>query len=173
MLRRLAFVLMLPVVQFLHAEPPKYSIQVNQAGDASWSADLKFADTSRPSVKLVGDDTGGPLWPPEFHTSPDARWILYIQKTGSGQNVAWLYIVDDTGRVLRLETPLDTMGWQFSDTVSTLKHSQLYHTRVSEWQWTDRQTLTFTLQGSDSQKSGSGVTLALEYDLAKNKLSRR
>lgn len=153
------------------AAPPKYSVEVLE-GEGGWRAEVRFADSSRQPVGLMRGDESGPAWTPLFDVSPDGRWILCVQKTGSGDNVAWLYTVDEAGRVLRVETRLDEMGWQLSDRISKLKRSQLYHTGISDWKWTDRGTLIFALRGSDVEKSGEGVTLDLEYDLARHTVSR-
>ncbi len=151
---------------------PAYEIHVGTYGE-SWRAEVRFSNSQLPPVQLLwyGDESFP--YQPVFSTSPDGRWFLLIQKTGSGDNVAWLYSVDDTGRVFSLQTSLDSMVWRFSDKVSTIPHSQLYHTGISDPKWTNRQTLAFTLSGSDSKKSGRGVTLDLEYDLTRNLISGR
>jgi len=151
--------------------PPAYTVDVSQV-EAAWRAEVKFTDASHPAVTLIYDDEAGPPWKPLFETSPDGRWILYVQKKGSGDNIAWLYTVDDAGRVLRCESRLDWMAWQFSDTISDHKMSELYHTGIDDWTWTDRETLRFTLRGSHAKKSGTGVRLHLEYDLKTNKITR-
>ncbi len=147
--------------------PPAYAIDVSHV--EAWRVEVKFSDAFHPAVTLIDE---GLSWKPLFERSPDGRWILYVQKTGSGDNVAWLYTVDDAGRVWRCESRLDWMAWRFSDTISDHKLSELYHTGVDDWTWTDRQTLRFTLCGSHAKKSGAGVRLHLEYDLKTNKITR-
>ncbi len=151
--------------------PPAYAIDVSQV-EAAWRAEVKFTDASLPAVTLIYDDEAGPPWKPLFEKSPDERWILYVQKTGSGDNIAWLYTVDDAGRVLRCESRLDWMAWQFSDLIAEFKRPELYHTGIDDWTWTDRGTLRFTLRGSHAKKSGTGVRLHLEYDLKTNMITR-
>ena len=151
--------------------PPAYTIDVSEV-EAAWRAEVKFTDASHPAVTLIYDDEAGPAWKPVFEKSPDGRWILYVQKTGSGDNIAWLYTVDDAGRVLRCESRLDWMAWRFSDLSSEFKRLELYHTGIDAWTWTNHQTLRFKLSGSHAKKSGAGVRLNLEYDLKTNKITR-
>jgi hypothetical protein len=156
----------------IRAATPAYEVHVGTY-EQSWRTEVRFTDTKIPPVRLLwmGDESFP--YQPTFSKSPDGRWFLLIQKTGSGDNVAWLYSVDDTGRVFSLQTSLDSIAWRFSDSISAIPFSQLYHTGISAPKWSDRHTLGFTLSGSDSKKSGSGVTLELEYDLTKNTISRR
>ena len=151
---------------------PAYEIHVGPYKE-SYRTEVRFTDAKHPPVTVLWDGDSNFPYEPTFTKSPDGRWFLLIQKVGSGDNVAWLYSVDDVGRVFSLQTSLDSMAWHFSERVSPLKHAQLYHTGISDPKWTDRKTLTFTLSGSDAKKSESGVTLDLEYDLAKNTISRR
>ncbi|MFN0129252.1 MAG: hypothetical protein ACKV19_21495 [Verrucomicrobiales bacterium] len=151
---------------------PAYQIHVGLYKE-SYRTEVRFTDSKHSPVTVLWEGESNFPYEPAFMKSPDGRWFLLIQKVGSGDNVAWLYSVDDVGRVFSLQTSLDSMAWQFSDKVSQIKHSQLYHTGISDPKWTDKQTLTFTLSGSDSKKSESGVTLDLEYDLVENTISKR
>lgn len=151
---------------------PAYEIHVGSYKE-SYRTEVRFADSKHPPVTVLWDGDSNFPHEPTFTKSPDGRWFLLIQKVGSGDNVAWLYSVDDVGRVFSLQTSLDSMAWQFSDGASPMKRSQLYHTGISDPKWTDRKTLIFRLSGSDSEKSGSGVTLDLEYDLVKSTITKR
>ena len=103
--------------------------------------------------------------------SPNGQWILYTQKTGSGENIAWLYKVElETGRIFRMEEQLDTLAWRYSDTHSSYKMKQLFHRGINDGEWAADGTLRFTLRGTLAAESGKGVTLKLAYDLEKNLL---
>lgn len=153
------------------SDPPAYSIKLSQEREGwGWRAEVKFKDTSHPAVILIDNGEDGPPWKPDFEKSPDGRWILYVQKTGSGDNIGWLYMVEDSGRVLRVESRLDALAWQLSDSIWKFKEAELYHTGIHDWTWTDHQTLRFTLRGT--KESGVGIRLRLEYDLKTNKITR-
>ena len=151
---------------------PAYEIHVGSYKE-SYRTEVRFTDSKYAPVTVLWDGDSEFPYAPMFTKSTDSRWFLLIQKVGSGDNVAWLYSVDDVGRVFCLQTSLDSMAWQFSYRVSPIKYSQLYHTGISDPKWTHRKTLIFRLSGSDSEKSGKGVILELEYDLAKNTISRQ
>jgi len=153
------------------ARPPSYEV-VTTRTDGGSRAEVRFTDSARSTVDLLERNEAGLTWLPTFLVSPDRRWILCLQKTGSGENEAWLYRVDDAGRVFRLEQRLDRLAWNDSDRVSSLKFADLYHTGISDVIWTSHGTLAFTLRGSDAKKSGSGLALRLEYDLAKGTIAK-
>ncbi len=154
------------------AVPPAYEIHVGPY-EESYRTELRFVDTKLGAEVLKFEGEESFPWRPDFSKSPDGRWILLTQKVGSGQNVAWLYTVDDVGRVFRLETAIDELAWNFNDTISGLKFTQLYHTGLNDPTWTDHNTLQFTLSGKNVEESGNGIRLPLEYDLSKGTMIKR
>jgi len=109
-------------------------------------------------------------WRGLYHVSPDDRWILRDQKTGSGESMAMLYRVEENGRVTEVAN-FDENLWIASDAVSRLKRKekQLYHTGVGEVVWsTDSGTVTVTVSGTNFEKSGDGIRTRIAYDIVKN-----
>lgn len=107
-------------------------------------------------------------WSGGYSISPDERWILRIQKTGSGQSIGILYAVEPTGRVSEI-IDFNSLAWRFSDSFARLKWKELYHTGIisAVWQKNGR-TLSLVLRGTNGAKSGDGIEEQLEYDLVKH-----
>lgn len=76
---------------------------------------VRFLSPVFPSVVLPGLS-----WPGLYHISPDEHWLLRTQKTGSGDNMAILYRIEDNGRVSEV-LGFDDMLWKASDVASRLK----------------------------------------------------
>ena len=95
---------------------PPYEVHVGSYKE-SYRTEVRFTDSKHPPVTVLRDRDSEFPYAPMFTKSTDNRWFLLIQKVGSGDNVAWLYSVDDVGRVFCLQTSLDSMAWQFSDRV--------------------------------------------------------
>ncbi|MEI9998769.1 MAG: hypothetical protein WDO13_06150 [Verrucomicrobiota bacterium] len=43
-------------------------------------------------------------WPGLYYIAPDDHWILRIQKTGSGDNTAYLYFLEKNGSLWRMSS---------------------------------------------------------------------
>ena len=125
---------------------------------------IHFADPHKTPVTLALNNEAA-TWRPIFHVSPDGKWVLCIQKTGSGSNSAWLYHVRN-GLATKSNEPLGVAAWRYSDAHSQLQSTGLYHKQISEEEWAADGTLRFTLRGSRISKPGEGVTLRLAYDPA-------
>lgn len=127
-----------------------------------------FAKAGLAEVPLEAID-----WSGFYFISPDDHWILRDQKTGSGQSEAWLYRVEENGRVSQVQG-FDARVWAASDKVSRLKFKDLFHTGVHKVTWSkDSKTLTLTIGGSNVGQSGDGITAKVTYDIAKNNLQAK
>jgi hypothetical protein len=106
-------------------------------------------------------------WRGFYFISPDDRWILRTQKTGSGQSEAWLYRVEENGRVSQVQG-FDARAWLASDAVSRLKFKELYHTGVHEVTWSkDSKTLILKIGGTNVA-AAEGIETQVTYDIATN-----
>ena len=105
-------------------------------------------------------------WPASYYISPDERWILRIQKSGSGDNVSWLYQVETTNqRVWRMEEQLGALGFEYLKKDQSLPHN-LYHTGIAFLSWDlAAGELHFSIHGSDADQSGHGLEQRLTYSL--------
>jgi hypothetical protein len=105
-------------------------------------------------------------WPAFYYISPDERWILRIQKSGSGDNVSWLYQVETTNqRVWRMEEQLGVLGFAYLEKDPSLPHN-LYHTGIAFVSWDLKAgQLHFSIHGSDADQSGHGLDRRLTYSL--------
>jgi hypothetical protein len=52
-------------------------------------------------------------WPASFYISPDDQWILRIQKSGSGDNISYLYHFDAKCRLWGMEEQLGQPGFDY------------------------------------------------------------
>jgi hypothetical protein len=105
-------------------------------------------------------------WPALYYISPDERWILRIQKSGSGDNISWLYQVEPaTQRVWRMEEQLGALGFDYLEKDPSLPHS-LYHTGIAFIAWDLKAgQLHFSIHGSEADQSGHGFDRPLTYSL--------
>jgi hypothetical protein len=107
-------------------------------------------------------------WTGYYYLSPDDRWILRQQKTGSGANMAILYRVEDNGRVSQVQG-FDARLWAVSDEVSRLKFGDLFHTGVHKVTWSmDSKTLVLKIHGTNAAASGDGIKSEVTYDIVKD-----
>ncbi|WP_395751864.1 hypothetical protein [Prosthecobacter sp.] len=129
-------------------------------GEGEFVETLRFSNSKLSAVRLAGAS-----WPGVYSISPDEHWLLRVQKTGSGDNVAMLYQIKKNGRVLEV-LGFDNLLWSVSDKTSRLKQKELYHTRITDWEWSGNSgSLVFTLKGSNTAKSGDGIECRIIYDL--------
>lgn len=137
----------------------------SNGNQGEWAETVRFLKPNFPDVRLSGIS-----WPGIYHLSPNEHWLLRTQKTGSGDNVAILYRLEDNGRVSEI-LGFDASLWKASDVVSRLKKEELYHTGVSEVTWAaDSGSLKIILNGSNAAKSGDGIEVKLVYDIKSNKV---
>ena len=104
------------------------------ASDCGWEAVLTFADKSKPEATLATEPEWY-SWPADYHMSPDERWIIRDQKTGSGENALFLYHVEPNGQSWRLSQHLDDLVWYAL--LAPLRHTRddYYHLEVVLASW--------------------------------------
>src|SRR5262245_61745166 len=61
-----------------------------KAEDGGWVTEVRFARNAHPAITLADSYA----WPALFYVSPDDQWILRVQKSGSGDNISFLYRLD-------------------------------------------------------------------------------
>ncbi len=144
-----------------------FTISKKLDNENGWTSKLTFSDTKLSYLDL---EPSGIPWAAIYSISPDSKWILRIQKTGSGDNIGILYHVEQNHRVSMIIGFNDSL-WSTSDSHSRLLKRQLYHTAISSNQWQTSRLLKVTLVGSNSEKSGDGVENIIEYDLMRNSFS--
>jgi hypothetical protein len=142
------------------------STQDNQ--DGTWDAVLRFHDASQSDATLAT----GPeqyLWPGDYRISPDERWILRLQKTGSGENCALLYRVEANGQVWRLEQHLDELAFAIVTRGSHLSRSNYYHVLVDLVSW-DMQSglLHMKIMGTPEDTANPQIDHSVTYDFRKH-----
>lgn len=143
-------------------ESPGKSLSIRQEYEGNFRETLLFANKELKPVELA---KGECPWPSVYNFAPDEKAVLRIQKTGSGENVAMLYLVGKDGRVEEV-AGFDDELWKLADAASPLKKKDLYHTGVSLASWSaDSSTLHVLLSGSDSKVSGAGIEFPVIYDL--------
>ncbi len=85
-------------------------------------------------------------WRGFYSISPDARWVLRIQKTGSGDNNAWLYEVRDG--TVSAGQDLGSKAWEFHHRVAPVKCASLYHTGFELLGWESDGCFLLSLHGT-------------------------
>ena len=134
-------------------------------GDGFWDTVLHFADHSKPDAILATAPDHYP-WSADYHISPDEQWVLRIQKTGSGENSAFLYRVESSGRIWRSEQRLDDLACGTATAGSNLSRDDYYHVGVEFVSWDlSRQVLHLVIAGSPNDKGHPGLERKIDYRL--------
>jgi hypothetical protein len=158
---------------FAHEKPltsPRGTFSIHQQRDGNWTTTIHFARGAHPNFTLTDDYP----WPGLFYISPDDRWILHIQKSGSGDNISFLLRVDSEGRFWRMEPGVGELAFAFLKQKALADSKDLYHTGISFDAWDlPRHRLLFTVHGSRVEHSGEGIDIPLVYDLQRNTFQRR
>ena len=162
--------LFLAFVSVIHGETvgiaPNGKFEIDQKFNDGWAETIKFNDSKLPIVNLEAFP-----WPGFYSISPDGKWILRIQKSGSGSNLGFLYRIESNGRVSQIIN-FDNSLWKISDAHSRLKTGDLYHTGIDSASWTkDGHSLILSIRGSNSKKSEDGITSKIEYDMRSHTFS--
>jgi hypothetical protein len=145
---------------------PRGTFQIRQTKGEDWEACISFSDSRKPPVHLSRVS-----WPGVFSISPNDEWILRIQKVGSGENVGFLYRIENTGRVFEV-LEFNKALWRTSDDHSRLKHRDLYHPAIEAAVWSsDSKTLLLHLRGSNAKKNNDGLLADVIYDLRNHRFS--
>jgi len=147
---------------------PAGSFTIVQQRDGDWATTIRFNRIQAPEVRF----TDVYPWPALFYISPDDRWMLQVQKSGSGDNISFLFRVDSEGRFWRMEPGFMKLAWAFVERTESLHRSDLYHTGIGFRSW-DLQghMLRFTFHGSYVHRD-AGIHIPLVYDLQKHVITR-
>ena len=128
-----------------------------------WTTKLRFAKGKQESV-TISDSIS---WPGDFYISPDEKWVLQIQKTGSGDNNGFLYLIEPNHRVWRMAETLCPLAFEFLGRIAEFSKSALYHTGIEFDAWDAKAgLLRFTLHGA--KVSGGRIERKLAYQLQKH-----
>jgi len=146
---------------------PSKTFSIHQKRKDSWYTTIHFFRDGRPDIQFSDDYS----WPALFYISPDDKWMLQIQKTGSGDNTSFLLKVDQEGRCWRMEPKLMEHAWTFLEDSHSIKETGLYHTGIDFGSWDLKDhSLHFTFHASCSNKP-DGLHIPLRYDLKSNVLT--
>lgn len=127
---------------------------------------LRFKSGDQPEVVLES----GINWSGIYYISPDDRWILRIQKTGSGDNTAYLYFLEDNGSVWRMEQPLDKLGFDYLGHRPKGLPNGLYHKGINFISWDmPKHLLHFSIH-ADSDVAADALEMTLTYRLLQNRI---
>jgi hypothetical protein len=147
---------------------PKGTFEIVQHYDdkEGWSQKLHFVGGDKPNIVLEGEIP----WPGVYYIAPDDRWILRIQKTGSGDNTSYIYFLEKNGSVWRMEQPLGDMGFDFLRHQPKGLPSGMYHAGIAFLSWDmPNHLLHFSISASSDPGTG-GVNATLTYQLLENKI---
>jgi hypothetical protein len=98
--------------------------------------------------------------------------MLQVQKSGSGDNISFLFRVDSEGRFWRMEPGLMELAWAFIERTQSLHRSDLYHTAIDFRSWDLRSGLLhFTFHGTYTKRD-AGIDIPLTYNLDKHVIAR-
>jgi hypothetical protein len=95
---------------FAHEKPlhsPRGTFTIQERRDGNWHTTIHFARSAHAEIELTVDYP----WPGLFYISPDDHWVLHIQKSGSGDNISFLWRVDSDGRIWRMEPAIGALAF--------------------------------------------------------------
>lgn len=140
---------------------------VQQSNGEGWKQTLHFTGEQTDEILLEA----GISWAALYYVSPDERWILRIQKSGSGDNISYLYRVDLRRRLWKLENELATLGFEFLRRRKEAPSGGVYHTGIKFRSWNmKRSHLHFSIHAS-TDRLENGVERNLVYDLKGQEIS--
>ena len=144
---------------------PRGNFTITQHDNGNWTTRLHFTKPGSADIILTDDWP----WPALFYVSPDDQWILQIQKSGSGDNISFLYRLDAHHRLWRMEQRFGELAFTHLKRSRGLAVADLYHTGIEFVGWNlEAGILRFTIHGSPTKRSGEGVHQELIYDLEKH-----
>jgi hypothetical protein len=145
---------------------PKHTFEIVQKYGDGWTETLHFF---KGPEKVFILEHSIP-WPASYYISPDDQWILRIQKSGSGDNISYLYRVESNQSVWRMEEQVDELGFKFLAHQPDGLPGGLYHTGIDFVSWDLKAGLLyFTIHGS-GDKSGTGIHRSLTYSLLDHRI---
>ena len=139
---------------------PRSTFTVIQHYEGNYTSSLHFTKGKHQDITF-GDSYP---WPALFYIAPNEEWILQIQKTGSGDNTAFLYRLESNHRLWRMEESLYDLAFAFLQRVPGMSDASLYHTGVKFDSWDLKAgLLRFTFDGT--KNGGGSITRKLAYRL--------
>ncbi len=146
---------------------PRGTFKIIQHYDGNWKQVLGFTDSAARTITL---DEGSP-WSARYYVSPDEQWVLRVQKSGSGDNISFLYHLDEHRQLWRREEQIGSLGFAYLATQTGLPRN-LYHTGIEFESWNlEAGQLRFTISASDADQSGDGFHRSLSYKLRDGSIS--
>ena len=140
---------------------PRGTFKIIQHDDGNWKQVLRFTDGDTRAITLAEDTP----WPARYYVSPDERWILRVQKSGSGDNISFLYHLDEHKQLWRREEQVGALGFAYLATQPGLPRN-LYHTGIGFESWDLKAgQLRFIISASDADQSDNGFCRSLVYNL--------
>jgi hypothetical protein len=141
---------------------PRKTFKIVQHGDENWTETLQFADRHCSPIVL---EEGIP-WPARFFISPDDQWILRIQKSGSGDNISFLYHFDANHRLWRMEEQIGQLGFDYLARTAGISLKDLYHTGIEFTAWDPKAgVLHFNIHASSLVEGRRAFNRPLTYKL--------
>ncbi|MBA3353203.1 MAG: hypothetical protein H0U23_12435 [Blastocatellia bacterium] len=148
---------------------PGGTFRITQRLDDSWHTTIHFKKPGVRSIVLADDYS----WAGRFFVSPNDQWLLYIQKDASGSNTSFLFRVEPTGRIWRMEQPFGAAAFTFLEDAHGVSTAHLYHTGIDFIGWDMAAgALRFSIHASSNQYEQAGVNEQLIYDLRKDAFRR-
>jgi hypothetical protein len=143
---------------------PRSSFKIIQHYEGNFVSRIHFSKKAIPDVILGEPEPNLYAWPALFYISPDDKWVLQIQKTGSGDNTAFLFHVEPNGRVWRMEEPVYDLAYSYITQHSRANKTAMYHTGLEFGSWDLKAGfLRFSFNGTFD--GGGGIKRKLAYDL--------
>ena len=140
--------------------------------DDVWHTTLVFVKSDLPSIVLAEDYRllG------RFFFSPDDQWLLQIQEfeDQSFHNLAFLYRIEPSGRIWRMEDPLSAAAFKYLEQSENLSSAHLFHTGAEFEAWDfPAGLLRFSIHFRCGQycESTEEVKRSLSYNLQKHTFS--
>jgi hypothetical protein len=139
---------------------PKRSFEIIQTYKNDWTETVYFFKDRKKTVLEHGI-----FWPALFYISPDDRWILRIQKSGSGDNVSYLYKIEPDHHVRPREEQIGELGFSFLSHQPGGLSGDLYHTGIEFTSWDLKDGLLYFTIHASGETSGTGLKRSLTYNL--------
>jgi hypothetical protein len=138
--------------------------KVSSDGDYTWQFWTRRAD------RLTMLEPEQPDYPAGFRFSNDSRWLIRMQKTGSGEGTLYLYRLAPEGFAAATSTPLGDLAWDYFNSLPDSKKMEAPDFHISadllkgtdenyRWlgvNWADSRYLVITLSGDVSPNDRHG-----------------
>jgi hypothetical protein len=149
------------------ATSPDGTTTIEQYKKADSDDDLTWQFWARHQNEMIMLQPEQPYYPAGFRFANDSRWVVRMQKTGSGEQSLYLYKLGPQGFVAATSKPLDDLAWAYFKGVD-----DNYHWMGENWP--DNRYLVISLSGSVLPNSHHGQINALNgwhcrYDLQTGK----